>query len=350
MVRCSRPLLRNDRSLSGHRGGESAAAPLGAFTEAMAEYMFRLRFHLLDGDHIESDLEEIVLLEDERGRRLRLRSGGRGSPIKGHSKAALIGGPFPAETEAREAADRARRALLTWAIHEKLGIDVGDGKRRGGFTNHGKAHFAEMLGGPVRDDLHGIDVYENQEGLTFVGLSVKAALGKSADAFCSRVAAAFQEPTLISEKQALAAELYCSSFFDVSFRSRLITLVTALEALLTPAARPAAVIAAVASLEAVVQKAELDEATRSAMLGSLRWLRQESVGQAGRALVTSVLGQATYGGLEAVRFFTYLYDLRSQILHTGKPKDAQLDLLGVCNEAQRFVADLIVGPSQTSTA
>lgn len=316
----------------------------------MAEYMFRLRFHLLDGDHIASDLEEILLLQRENGQHLRLRSGGRGSPIKDHSKAALIGGPFPAEAEAQEAADRARRALLAWAVHERLGIELGDGKRRGGLTEHGRAHFAEMLGGPVRDDLHGIDVYENQEGLTFVGLSAKAALGKSADAFTAQVAAAFQEPRLGSEKQALAAELYCSSFFDVSFRSRLITLVTAVEALLTPAARPPTVSAIVADLEVLVQSAELDEATRSAMLGSLRWLRQESIGQTGRALVTEVLGRADYGGLEAVRFFTYLYDLRSQILHSGRPKDARLDLLSVCNEAQRLVADLIIGPSRPSGA
>ncbi len=129
--------------------------------------------------------------------------------------------------------------------------------------------FESNLGHPVRNDLHGIDVYEHRDDLIFVGINAQATIGKSAATFVDQIAATFHDPVTLTEKQVLAAELYCASFFDVSFRSRLITLVTAVEALLEPPPRSENAQALVSAMKAMVRCGNIDEDDREAMLSSL---------------------------------------------------------------------------------
>jgi hypothetical protein len=308
----------------------------------MSSFDFRLRFNFPGNDYINHDGEEMLILEEPKGNRLRLLSGERGTQIKTHSRASIIGGPYSSIEEARDAAARAKKALLIWAVRQRIGIDLGDGHTRSVLTEAGRKMFESKLKHPVRNDIHGIDIYEHQEDLVFVCMNFKAALGKGAEAFTEQVASVFRASPELTEKQILAAELYCASFFDVSFRSRLITLITAIEALLEPAARPQTCQALVSELETVTRQANLDEPTKNAMLSSLQWLKQDSIGQTGRALAACLLGDREYSGMKAARFFAYCYELRSQILHFGKPEDDKVDLLALSNACQAFVADLLL--------
>src|SRR5271157_2955816 len=174
--------------------------------------------------------------------------------------------------------------------------------------------------------------------------------------FCSEtdctqmVSRRFVEPVALTEKQVVAAELYCSSFFDVSFRSRLITLMSAVEALLDCPERSSAVLDVVDLLDKTVKEANIDEATKAAMRGSLQWLRQDSIGQTGKILSTRLLAGREYLGKTAPKFFRYCYDLRSQIVHNGQPSDPTVDLLGIANTFQAFVADLLLASFGVSAA
>jgi hypothetical protein len=157
----------------------------------MSGFEFRLRFNLLEGDRIEDPAEEKVLLEDSDGRRLRLKSGEAGVPIKERSRAALLGGPYATEQEARAAATQAKRAILIWAVSQRAGIDLGDGKLRGGLTAHGREWLSSQVGGRIRNDVHGIDVYTRENSLKFVSLNVKASVGRSSKTFAEIVATEF---------------------------------------------------------------------------------------------------------------------------------------------------------------
>ncbi len=316
----------------------------------MADYEFRLRFHFLEGDHIDHDAEELLIVQDIAGRRLRLKSGEREVPIKGRSRVALIGGPYASEDEAREAAMRAKRAVLLWAVTHRVGVDLGDGKLRAVLTNHGIKYLERELGAPVRNDVHGIDVYPRQEGLVFVASNFKVTLAKTSKDFAETLAAQFASPLPLSDKQVVAAELFCSSFFDVSLRSRLITLISAVEALLDPAVRPPEAAAVVETLEETVRAADLDDGTRAAMLTSLQRLRNDSIGQTGRSLSDRLLAGKEYLSRSPSRFFRFCYDLRSQIVHNGRPSDAALDLLPVVSACQAYVADLLLASFTNSTS
>jgi hypothetical protein len=303
---------------------------------------FRVRFNFGQQDHINEPAEQIVVAEDEGGSQLLLKSGESGVAIKDRSAAALFGGPYDSEEAARTAAERARRALLIWAVRERVGIDLGDGKRRGGLTNHGREYFEAQLGVPIRDDVHGVDVFAHRENQRFFKINMSASVGKSSTTFVEMVAKHFSQPLDLSEKQVVAGELYCSSFFDVSFRSRFITLVTAIEALIETQPRTREAVDLVDQLVNAVIAANIDEATRSAIKGSLQWLRRESIGQGGRRLTSDLLSGREYDARQPEKFFSFCYELRSEILHDGRVHDQSIDIHEAANTLSRFVADLLL--------
>jgi hypothetical protein len=308
----------------------------------MGPFEFRLRFHLLEGDHIKDEAEELLILKDAKGSQLRLKSGESGVSIKDRSRAALLGGPYDSEEEARAAAEQAKRALLIWAVKQRVGIDLGDGKRRGGLTTHGRHLLEAEVGSPIRDDIHGVDVYPLQVGLKFFYQNFSASIGKNSKTFVETVATDFGRSADLTEKQVVAAELYCSAFFDVSFRSRLITLVSSVEALLDPPLRSPAALVLVDLLDEQVKAADVDDSTRSSVRGSLQWLRRDSIGQTARQLAAKLLPGREYAGRTAAKFFSFCYDLRSQIVHDGRTHDPAVDLLEVTNTLNGFVADLLL--------
>lgn len=316
----------------------------------MAGYKFRLRFELLPGDRLGCADPEMHVLDTPEGHVINLRSGARGSAIQDHSRASLIGGPFATEREAQVAAERVRRALLLWAVTHRFGLDVGDGKVRGVLTAAGKDYFEKQLGRPVRSDVHGIDVYPDEGDVTFLNISASPSLTKDASQFAREVQAAYTRGAVLSEKQNVAAELYCASFFDNVFRSRFITLVTAVEALLSPERRSDAVQAFVDRVRSSIKGINVDVATQQAMAGALEWMRQESIGQAGRKLAHRLLQGRTYGGVAAGKFFSNCYAIRSQTVHRGAPEDGDVDFLELANRTQEFVGDLLLASINEASA
>ncbi|CEF49256.1 unnamed protein product [uncultured bacterium] len=308
----------------------------------MPEYDFRIRFHFSGGNHINSEAEKLLVLQESGGATIRLRSGARGSAIKDHSRASLIGGTYPSAADAQAAAERTKRALLIWAVRHRVGIDLGGRQPRSVITVAGLELLEKQIGGPVRADIHGIDVYEHIDGLSFAALNADASIGKAAAAFVEEVAATVATPVFLNAKQELAGEILSASYFDAADRSRFVTLITAVEALLDPQPKPAAAQHIVARMIQIVEEGELDEGHRAAMLGSLRRLKRESIGKAGRTLAERLLGGKVYQGQTPAQFFTLCYGLRSSILHSGKVPAEITDFLSVCATAHAFVCDLLI--------
>jgi hypothetical protein len=308
----------------------------------MARYSFRLSFKLPAGDHINFDGEELELLITPDGQRIRVRSGRSGAPIKASEEAAILGGDYASPEDARASGGRAREALLVWAVESRSGLDLGDGRPRGRLTDYGKVVMERQLGRPVRQGIHGLDVFETQEGLRFVSIRAEAAIGRSADFFKTQMTDRLESPLGLSEKQLLAAELYCAAYFDVSFRSRFISLITAVEALLQPARRGGEVQAFVDDCAARLDLLAVEPEIRQSLRSSMEWMRSDSVGHTGRLLSERLLPNGAYKGMTPARFFSYCYGLRSEIVHDGKPAAAAVDLVEVANTCQAFVGDLLL--------
>ena len=308
----------------------------------MPLYDFRLRFNLAEGYRIGSDVAEIELLVLPSGERIRMISGDTETPLKNCTQVAVLGKSFASENQARDAAEKSKRALLYWAIEQRLGIDFGSRKQRSMATNAYLAMLEKQHGHPFRNDIHGIDVYEHVEKLKFVSVSGKATVGKHSLRLIDTFQREYLSSRQLTEKEVLASEIYASSFFDVSSRSRFITLVTAVEALLEPLKRSDKVEALVEELKATTQKSKIDEPTRESIIGSLERLRHQSIKQAGRMLASHLISDELFDGQSSADFFSRSYDLRSQILHRGTIEDDSVDILHLANVMESFVARLLL--------
>ena len=308
----------------------------------MPKYQFRLRFNLLKGDYINSEQEKLELLRTSDGQCIRLGAGPSGTPIKASSNIAINGGPYSSAEEAAQVATQVRESVVTWAVRGRLGVDFGEGIARYVITELGKQHFQQEFGHPVRADRLGIDVYESEEGLRFVSRDMNLGIGKNVDTFVEHMRQTLSAPLGLSEKQMLAAELYSKSFFDGSFRTRFITLVTAIEALLEPPLRSTEIQEFVKETKTKANELVADAPIKQALISNLERLRYDSIGQTGRALAERLLGDKKYDGLKAGRFFSLCYGIRSEIVHNGKIPDPAIDLLGLSNTLQTFVADLLL--------
>jgi hypothetical protein len=308
----------------------------------MPEYRFRLKFHLSEDTYINSDAEEVTLARAGSGPRIWL-TGGRGTSIKKVSWPMILGGPFATEGEAHAAAERTWQGVLVWAVRNRVGIDLGGRPPRGGITASGRAFFQDRIGRPVRHDVHGIDVYEHHGGPTvFIGVGdARLRVGRVPGPLVDQMTAEFVAPRSLNPKQLLAAEILSASYFDLMDRSRFITQMTAIEALLEPRERSAAAQAVVVRwIKSVSRNARLDQGTKAAMRGSLEWLKHESIGQAGRALAARLLKGKVYNDQPPDRFFRVCYDVRSSILHDGRePRGVNFERIR--SEAQRLVCDLV---------
>src|SRR5580765_4128257 len=140
----------------------------------------------------------------------------------------------------------------------------------------------------------------------------------------------------------LAAEIYSGSFFDVSPRSRFITLVTAVEALLEPAERSGPLQLLIEQMEALARSAAgIDDLTKGSIISNLQWLKAESIGQAGKALSARLLPDKKYDHRAASAFFNYCYNICSKLVHRGRI-DPSINPLLLANSMEAFVADLLI--------
>ena len=197
-------------------------------------------------------------------------------------------------------------------------------------------------GRPVRNDIHGIDVYEHAAKLLFASVLGEAQVGKNPPKLLNTFQREYLHPRHLTEKQVVASEIYASSFFDVYPRSRFITLVTAVEALLERPKRPNVVKGLVEEFRDKTQLSNIDEKTKESIIRGLGDLQCESITQAGRTLAGRLIPDGLFDGQSSADFFAHCYGLRSRILHRGKIDDELLDVWHLANVMEGFVAKLLL--------
>lgn len=116
------------------------------------------------------------------------------------------------------------------------------------------------------------------------------------------------------------------------------------EALLDPLPRSLEAQTHVDTLIELTRKSAISKEEKESMLGSLRWLRCESINQAGKRMVTMRLGSQTYGERSAPSFFTFFYQMRSNLVHGNLPFPTLEEVGNVTGTLEVFVADLLTNP------
>lgn len=277
-------------------------------------YCFRIRFRLRPGVSISSSQSRLVLRGGDNDEGVWLQAIPKETPIKDADELALFGGKFATEAEATDEAQRWRGLLEKALAWVNVGADFGDRAAHGFVTKHGRRMFGDSPESPVLNDVHGIMVFECEPRPRFARVGdVTGIKGVPEHRLTEAIDAAEAVSAVMSDRAQLAYDLYSASFIENgSPDARFAMLMMAVETLIEPKPRPEAVRNHVEALIEQTRASDLPEAEIRSLVGSLDWLYDESISQAGRRLARR-LGDQEFMGEKPDRFFTTCYKLRGEL-------------------------------------
>jgi hypothetical protein len=198
----------------------------------------------------------------------------------------------------------------------------------------------KQVGHRILNDVHGLMVFECEPWPRFLGGSLTLSVGRDAGDLRDAIAAALDRTAVMSGRERLAYDLYSASFAETSADARFVMLMMAAETLIEPLARVAEVVTHVERLLALTREARLPTSETASLSGSLKWLKSESISQAGRRLAKT-LGARLYMEETPPRFFTRCYQIRSQLVHGGYPRLPMQTVNSRSAALEQFVGDLL---------
>ncbi len=311
----------------------------------MADYTFRIRLTLAPGEQLEIDTSSVDL-SDLFHAQVEISSGSPEIPLRDSKRLILRGSGYGSEADALKAGQLFRDALTFTLARLQIGADFGDRAPRGFVTAHGLTLFEERIGRKALNDVHGLMVFETDYSPVMIDIGeARVIRGTSKERFLRALALAYESGSTLSERDRLSFDLFSASYFERSQDARLLTLTMAFEVLLSPLPRPAAVLDHVNNLiDLTLGSPKLLPSECDSLLGSLRWLRNESIGQAGRRLTQERLGDRQYMDMPADNFFTYCYGLRSRLIHGLEPTPTRSEVSTAAANFETMVADILAKP------
>jgi hypothetical protein len=310
----------------------------------MPGFSFRVRFHRSPVDTINISASKWEWNIRENFPALLLCSYKQEEAIKDSKTWVFKSEGWASEEEASQAASRYVDALALTLVRLRIGADFGNRGPKSAFTHAGLAMLGAQSGLRVLNDVHGLTVYESEPPPRFATISADALRGVPQDHFEKIFSYALARPRVITERERLSLELFNTSFFQKSADSRFLVLVMAVEALLEPSLRSPAVLLHVESVIAATNRAEsLSPEEKQSLLGTLSWLRYESINQTGRRLAEKYLEGQVYMNMKAPSFFSYCYNLRSRLVHGEHPLPSQQEIGSAVAQLEMFVSDILSG-------
>jgi len=307
-------------------------------------YTFRIRFNCSPTDTIQLEASELAVPVTDHRLLIALRACQDDLPIRDSAQLVLVGAGYESAEGASAAGVQFQNALMVALARVRVGADFGHRAVKGMFTEHGLKWAEELCGQRVLNNVHGLMVFQSDSNHFFVSTNAQAARGASPEVFMAAFNEAIVQNPPIAERDLLAYTLFNASFFQPTSDSRFLLLVMAVEALVEPAPRPADALNHVNTLIEQTKSSSLSTIEKNSILGSLRWLRNESVNQGGKRLATERLGGRIYGDRTATDFFSYCYTLRSNLVHGNLPAPTFQEVGGASATLEVFVSDLLTSP------
>jgi hypothetical protein len=140
----------------------------------------------------------------------------------------------------------------------------------------------------------------------------------------------------LTAKQELALELYSTSHYEASKKTRFLALITIVEVLAERLKQPEQIQDLINNFFKITAETDLEEERKEAFQKQLENLRQQSITSACRALTKQHLGP------EGEKIFKAYYDLRGKLVHTGEAKKVE-SLDEVTSALDLIVSRLLLG-------
>lgn len=303
--------------------------------------VFRLRFTLPTTLAIQSDEHYVEMPYHQHNRRLILSASG-GGPLKKLKRIVLKGGPFPTEEEAAYSGQQAKRAVMLSLARLHIGASFGMDEAKSVLTDHGREYYEQLIGERVFQDVPDVVVFDDRIPTRFLNIGADFVKGSPPERLGRTIRSALLIEPEFTEREALALELFGASFFEQSPRARFLALMIVVEAMLEPKQRsPEAVRIIESVIEQVRSNTNLVERERESLCGTLRGLKRESISQTGQNAADKSLVGKRYSELPSAAFFKLCYQIRSDIVHTGAVRAANIDIGSLVSALENFAADLL---------
>jgi hypothetical protein len=255
----------------------------------------------------------------------------------------ISGGGFSSEEEAFDQGRKIKKSLLISGPILGIGIDAGKDQCGSSMSTGMKNSMFEKTGVKIIEDVHGLSVYSEEyptQVLSFSGSGVVQSW--TANQFIETIECISNNLLELTDKEILCLELYGASHFESSVRASFLTLVLAIESLLEPAKRSEETIKHVDLLIKLTNDyCSLSSAEKSSINGSLQWLYQDSISKSLKKLALKYLQHKEYSGLSSQKFISKCYELRSNLVHSGKLKDEKVNLSVYTSQLNVFLSDLL---------
>jgi hypothetical protein len=252
-------------------------------------YAFRIRFTLSPFIRLNTGPEEEMAIAASSGEGVKLRALQPGQALQDAEQLVLLGRGYASEQAARTAGSRWRGFVERALARVNIGANFGDRVPQSYMAPEYLKMLAHQAGVQrVLKDEHGLMVFEDEPWRKFALSSIEAVVGRPAPRLAKAIERAEQISASISEREKTAFDLYSGSMFVASLAdARFLMLMMAMEALIEQAQRSTAALDHVDRLIDETRSADLPRDEIASLLGSLEFLRYESISRAGRASGTA---------------------------------------------------------------
>ena len=293
----------------------------------MRTYTFRLRFTVSHAPAFLHEGESLELgLAGLPGLCVLVPCGG--GLVKKAKEFVLKSSGFPSEEAAREAGERARRALRITLTELRVGLSAGDRPSTLSFAKAMRDQ-ARKNGYDLRGDAHGLSVYPDEPPVCFASARVTLAVTSPLDSFVEPYSRTFEGDSSTTDSFSLGMELYGLSYFETSARARFVTLISAIESSAEREPRSAEAKDFIDGLVSQARASQLSEAERNRLATALGNLKTESSTSACRRFVDD---NSDPGDGET---WEQCYKLRHAMLHSGSTPGELQGLLPKLDEIVR---------------
>ena len=303
-------------------------------------YKFRLKFEFPRGGSLNCKEDHLQLYTINGNIFINLYPDKKEKSLKDANIFIIEGTEFPNEEKAFQEGKRIQNALLWYGTKNRVGVNFKKNKS-GGFTNYAKELLNQKFKVKILDDIFGLMAYsEDDEPVLFMSISAEGKASRSIENFLE----SFQQGLNIqlSEKEKLSFELFNSSFFELSVRAKFLTLIIAIESLIVTKQRSCEIVSYITALIEQTKKSRLSKNNINILTNGLGKQKIESISSEGKNLIKKYLKSKEYNNKNAVDFFNYCYEIRSNLVHNGNPEIDDNGFNVVTNELSEMVSDLLV--------
>lgn len=296
-------------------------------------FAYRIRFHLCEGNTLNSDQIRVEFNLDNCD--FRLKAAYENSLKETHAIVLGCGG-FETEEEAINQGRKLQNCLSVCGAILKRGIDVGKEKTLRGAGQPLKEAF-EKRGAQLINDVHGLSVYRDDiETKVLTGHAPSITVSFRPEDFISSLKKAYSFAPDFTEREKIAFDLYNASFFESTINARFLTLVSVVEALSVVEDMNNEVIELVDHLIARSKLAKLEKKNKDSVVNRLGVLKKQSISASTKQLLQKYLGS------EEARSFVDIYNIRSSLLHDGVLRCNESEFGKKLNHLNNMVSDLLV--------